>query len=83
MKPQLKEQKIFASDTSDKQLVSKIYKELIKLNAKTQTLQSKDEKRAWIDGVKYSTSITENNFAITMNGVRRYQTNWGTALQVT
>ena len=33
-------EKIFANDISDKRLVSKIYKELIKLNSKEQTIQS-------------------------------------------
>ena len=36
-------EKIFVNDTSDKGSVSKIYKELIKLNTKQQTMHLKNE----------------------------------------
>ena len=38
-------EKIFTSDTSDKRLVSKIYKELIKLKPPKQTIQLKNGHR--------------------------------------
>ena len=38
---------IFANDTSDLELISKIYKELIHLNTKNQTVQLKNGQRAW------------------------------------
>ena len=46
MKRQPTEQeKIFANDTSDKELISKIYKEFIQLNTKNQTTQLKSGQR--------------------------------------
>ena len=41
-------EKIFANDSSDKRLVSKIYKELIKLNSK-ETIQSWNGQKTWTE----------------------------------
>ena len=42
-------EKIFANDISDKALVSKIYKELIKLNTQKQIVQWRNGQKMWID----------------------------------
>ena len=39
------EENVFTNETSDKGLISNIYKELIKLNAKNQTIQFKNGQR--------------------------------------
>ena len=50
IKRQLTEwEKLFANDISDKELVSKIYKELTKLNTQKQIIQLKNGQKARID----------------------------------
>ena len=49
MKRQLTEWEDIFPKISDKGLIANIYKELIKLNTKEQTIQLKNGQRTWID----------------------------------
>ena len=42
-------EKIIVNETTDKELISKIYKELMKLNTKNQTTQSKIGQKTYAD----------------------------------
>ena len=59
---QTEQEKIFANHVLDKELIYRIYRELLKVNNKNQAAQFKNRQRTWIDiFFKKDTQITNKH----------------------
>ena len=75
-------EKIFANDTSDKRLASKIYKKLIKLNTQ-KTIQWRNGQKTWIDTFpkktsRWPTDTWKNAQHHSPSGKYKSKPHWGT-----